>query len=371
MRKSDLSNVTYYTTLTKDSFTLKVKKEATAQELPVEAQISYQKPFAILRPSADLLPDTQYLVTLTGDIKDKSGRNLKAYQWEFKTGTVENKDNTPPTISTRSPAEGSTDAPINSKVIVNFNERMNPTTFNNSNVFITVGTTPTRIVGVLSVNENSFSFSPATPLAANTDYTVTVNNQITDLNGNAFLGAVWNFTVTAKLDNIAPTITSTNPVSNSKEVLNNTRFQIKVSEGLDITTLIYGSNIILNDQSSPEAVQASLYYDSSTNTLTVIPTAKLTLNNSYTLSFNGVTDTAKNLLISAPLNFSIEIDSDGDLMSDRWEKLYAGLNPSVNDAQGDLDNDGWVNQLEFNNGTNPLINEKVVITIINSLLLSD
>ena len=36
-------------------------------------------------------------------------------------------------------------------------------------------------------------------------------------------------------------------------------------------------------------------------------------------------------------------DTDGDGMPDTWENTYPGLNPSVNDATGDLDNDGLIN----------------------------
>lgn len=46
-------------------------------------------------------------------------------------------------------------------------------------------------------------------------------------------------------------------------------------------------------------------------------------------------------------------DSDLDGMPDEWEKLY-GLNPMVDDASADADNDGYSNLEEFLAGTNPL-----------------
>lgn len=39
-------------------------------------------------------------------------------------------------------------------------------------------------------------------------------------------------------------------------------------------------------------------------------------------------------------------DSDADGMSDSWERAH-GLNPAVNDAWGDIDNNGWANLDEF------------------------
>lgn len=45
-------------------------------------------------------------------------------------------------------------------------------------------------------------------------------------------------------------------------------------------------------------------------------------------------------------------DSDGDTMPDSWETLF-GLNPSQNDASGDLDGDGVSNLVEFLQGGDP------------------
>ena len=47
-----------------------------------------------------------------------------------------------------------------------------------------------------------------------------------------------------------------------------------------------------------------------------------------------------------------ELDSDHDGMPDEWERMH-GLNPLVNDADGDLDGDGLTNLQEFNAGTLP------------------
>ena len=46
-------------------------------------------------------------------------------------------------------------------------------------------------------------------------------------------------------------------------------------------------------------------------------------------------------------------DSDGDGMPDEWENQYPGLDPGVNDAAGDLDNDGLTNLQEYQLSTNP------------------
>jgi hypothetical protein len=49
---------------------------------------------------------------------------------------------------------------------------------------------------------------------------------------------------------------------------------------------------------------------------------------------------------------SIKSDSDSDKMPDGWE-VNNELDPTINDADGDLDGDGESNLLEYNLGTNP------------------
>ena len=46
------------------------------------------------------------------------------------------------------------------------------------------------------------------------------------------------------------------------------------------------------------------------------------------------------------------LDTDADGMSDKWE-LAHGLNPNANDANGDLDGDGFTNTQEYAAGTDP------------------
>lgn len=54
------------------------------------------------------------------------------------------------------------------------------------------------------------------------------------------------------------------------------------------------------------------------------------------------------------LSATTEIDSDLDGMPDDWEVTY-GLNPTMNDAGGDKDNDGLTNLREYQLGTNPVV----------------
>ena len=46
-------------------------------------------------------------------------------------------------------------------------------------------------------------------------------------------------------------------------------------------------------------------------------------------------------------------DSDGDKMPDSWEQRYPGIDPNVDDAIVDLDEDNLINLDEYYFGTDP------------------
>lgn len=59
-------------------------------------------------------------------------------------------------------------------------------------------------------------------------------------------------------------------------------------------------------------------------------------------------------------------DSDGDGMPDAWELLY-GLDPNdPSDAAGNLDDDGFTNLEEYQNGTDPTVPDEIVELIIDT-----
>lgn len=55
---------------------------------------------------------------------------------------------------------------------------------------------------------------------------------------------------------------------------------------------------------------------------------------------------------SEPFSFTTAIDTDWDKMPDQWENLN-GLDPTINDAEQDPDNDGFTNLEEYCLGTDP------------------
>lgn len=156
----------------------------------VAATLSYNSATnaATLTPTAPLLNNVTYRVTVTTGVTDVAGNALASQTtWTFKTIA----DTTPPTIVSTNPAGGRTNFPRDSVITVTFSEDMNPATLNgtltNFTVKTTIGSTP--VSGTVSYNTSTRTavFTPTALLLASTGYTVTVTTGAKDLAGNGLV----------------------------------------------------------------------------------------------------------------------------------------------------------------------------------------
>ena len=118
--------------------------------------------------------------------------------------TAASADTTAPTVASVSPASGSSGVVLGAAVTATFSEAIDPATVTASAFELR---TPTNALvgGTVSYNvaANTATFTPASPLAANTVYTATlkggtVDPRIKDLAGNALAASVsWSFTTGA------------------------------------------------------------------------------------------------------------------------------------------------------------------------------
>jgi hypothetical protein len=152
-------------------------------------------------PTVNLALNTLYTATITTGAEDLAGAGLaNNYVWTFTTGAT--VATTPPEIVSTAPANLATNVPLNQAVNATFSEAMNPLTIATATYQVT-GPGGTAIVGTVSYDAVNFiaTFTPAAPLIANSTYTATITNGVTDLNGNP-LGTTgapnpWTFTTGA------------------------------------------------------------------------------------------------------------------------------------------------------------------------------
>ena len=196
---------------------------------------------ATFTPGAALAPGTQYTATVTSGVRDVAGNALAAnHSWTFVT--VAAPDLTPPTVTSTSPANGSTGVSVTTVVTATFSEPMQNATITTT-TFSLVPTAGGAVVsGIVSVNGNVATFTANSALAASTQYTATVTTGVRDVAGNALAAnASWSFTTAAPADVTPPTVTSTSPAGGATGVSTASTVRATFSEPMQNATLTTAS----------------------------------------------------------------------------------------------------------------------------------
>ena len=290
-------------TLTAANLTLK----NTATSAVIATNISYDvgTNTVTLTPTGPLSNGTGYTVTVGTGVKDLAGNALAAqFTSSFTTALV--TDNTPPTVVSRTPSNGSTNVAINTNVTVTFSEPMDATTINSTNITLTqtVGGTVVPVTVNYNSGTNTATLDPTSDLLNNTSYTITVTTGVKDVAGNA-LAAQSASTFTTIADTISPTIIATSPVNGATGVATSAVVTVTFSEDMDPTT-INGTTFTLKTTVGSIAVTGTVSYNTSTRVATFTPTAALTANTNYTATVTtGAKDLAGNpLAVNASFSFN-------------------------------------------------------------------
>jgi len=197
-----------------------------------------------------------------------------------------------PLVVSTVPANGAVGVLLNQVVSATFNEAMNPATINASSFTLTATTnvagTKVALVpieGAVTFSGMTASFTPTGPLAANTTYTGRVTTAAKDPMGNALQeDYVWKFNTGS-----APTVISTDPVSNATGVLLNKVVTATFSIPMDPVTLSTPATTFTL-KIGTTVVAGTVAYTGTTATFT--PTTALSPNSVYT---GTITTGAKSL----------------------------------------------------------------------------
>ena len=170
----------------------------------IDATIAYdpQTHVATLSPTSDLATGTSYTATVKTTVRDVAGNALAtAYVWTFTTGAA--ADTTAPTLILAAPADLATDVALDSTIRATFSEPMNTSTVGAATFMVQTSGNP--LGPVLGGSFTFFGplndvviFTPTSPLAASTGYTVTITTGAEDVAGNALAPGLvpnpWTFT---------------------------------------------------------------------------------------------------------------------------------------------------------------------------------
>lgn len=197
----------------------------------------------------------------------------------------------PPTVHSTQPTAGAADVPLNAAIAVTFSEEMDPDTITTGTFFLDNG-----ITGTVSYAGLTATFTPSGPLAPSTTYTATVTTGAKDLVGNSLeANHRWTFTTgtittaAPPADLSPPTVTSTTPGPDEKDVPSNTAITVTFSEEMDPNT-ITADTFFLDRGVTGTVSSAGL-------TATLTPSGPLEFDRSYTATVTtGAKDLAGNPL---------------------------------------------------------------------------
>jgi len=250
---------------------------------------------ATLNPSSDLAYSTAYSVAATGGATDAAGNPLTAFNSTFTTAAA--PDLTPPTVTVVQPANGATNVATNANVTVTFSEAMNASSINSSSFTLAL-TSGGSISGSVGYDPftNVATFTPASPLANSTSFTVTVSTSVRDVAGN-FLASAFtsSFSTVAPADVAAPTVTSTSPANRASEISVTSAVRVTFNEPINPATLTPSTFTVREISGTGSSIDGTRTYDAATNTAIFTPAAPLKNYRNYTVTVApGVSDVAGN-----------------------------------------------------------------------------
>ena len=267
---------------------------------PVIGTLSYDTTdhTAIFTPDSDLLPNTGYVATITLGAKNPAGTSLVLpFVWVFTTAVT--PDTTKPLVTFVTPLDGATGVPISTSVTAMFSEVMSAVGYTSPYPFI-LQQGATLIPGIISYLGYTATFTPSSPLVADTTYTATITGGIDgarDLAGNT-LGSdyVWSFKTAATPDT-RPTVILVNPLNGATGVPINTAVNATFSKAMFPPT-INTANFWLTSP-GPTAVNGTVIYNLLTDIATFTPLSPLAISTKYTATITiGALDLAGNSMLN-------------------------------------------------------------------------
>lgn len=257
-----------------------------------------------LTPSQNLAQGQTYTVSVTNQVKDRNGLSLaQAFGSSFATA-----DETAPQVSTISPANGATQVPVNSSLVINTSEVIAADLNLSEVVRVAVG--QDLVNGMLALDNTGriITFAPDNSLSESTVYTVTVNG-LRDLAGNVQTQAFTsNFTT---VDSTPPTI---NPLEIDGDDITVPRPPI-IAYYQDNSSGVNPASVVL----TIDGVQITSGLNASSQSVSYVPTENLSWG-SHTVTVR-VADNAGNLSEVRTATFTI---------SDRTPPTVTAVSPADN-----------------------------------------
>lgn len=251
-------------------------------------------------PTANLDYGATYTATISADAESGAGTGLAAaYSWTF---TTEDEELVFIEVTDTNPLNEGTDVCTNKLVTATFDTPMNAATITSPALSFSLveSLNGSEVDGEVTLDEagTTATFTPASPLAANIEYTAAVSTEATDVNGNALEETMtWSFTTNDAICQDVITLGRTEPygvLSGASVTLGGAGLRVDGNVGIDPanacngcdTTTVSGVINIGNVAATEAMIDLETAYEEalnrSTNRCTLIASGNLVDNPSAT-----------------------------------------------------------------------------------------
>jgi len=197
-------------------------------------------------PQNPLPGNTQFTVSVNGDVQDLAGNSCTGWSSSFTTVNV--TDTAAPVITSVTPPNNSTNVGQDTQVVITFSKSINPSTINSTSLALFNGDTPLATSNyycyyyawcytispdnrTVILNANQYQ------LPAGATITVAATHAIQDLSGNSLADTSSQFTVAQAAPANGPSITGQRPGNGATNVPANTLITLFLSAPLNASTV--------------------------------------------------------------------------------------------------------------------------------------
>ncbi|MCK9225857.1 MAG: Ig-like domain-containing protein, partial [Candidatus Muirbacterium halophilum] len=151
-------------------------------------------------PQDPLIYSKTYAININNNFKDVAGYSISGINYKFTTEL----DTTPPQQKAIYPFANQTGLPHSTGIYVQFDGRMDESTFTTNNLKLLRGTSPIPYSYIYETEGSNLYIFPNNRLIPNTTYTVNITTGLKDLSGNSLTSPIsWSFKTIEQEENYA------------------------------------------------------------------------------------------------------------------------------------------------------------------------
>ena len=271
-----------------------------------------------------VLPDAAVVtVNALASIQDQSNNGLVPFSSTFTTKAA--ADITSSSFLSVSPADGTTNVPINSVFTLIGPRPIDPNSVGSAGASLYNNVSGVYVAATLSLSTDlkTLTLTPNAALTASTSYRFYWNSNLRDVTGYYINGGSAGFTTGAASDTTAPTVSLVVPGDGFTAVPTNIVPQVQFNKPINATTV---KNVTLTTGST--TLQTTLNLSGANTILSIVPPSILAANTVYKVTVQGVKDISGNAYGSATVT-SFTTAAGPDLTSDGAVTGYTPTNAAT------------------------------------------